>query len=120
LFHTWIDYSLYEKMRVDDFKEKKKNDSRENPFFQFSKSLYLFYNTFCMKLTIDIDLSNSKAMALLNYIKTLDFINIEDTHLSAEQKKAINAALSSVKKGKAISHNKVMEATRKRFPKLYK
>ena len=31
-----------------------------------------------MKLTINIDLSNHKAIALLNYIKTLDFINIEE------------------------------------------
>lgn len=37
-----------------------------------------------MKFTIDIDLSNTKAVALLNYIKTLDFIRINE-HDSDEQ-----------------------------------
>ena len=31
-----------------------------------------------MKLTIDIDITNNKALALLNYIKTLDFIKIQE------------------------------------------
>jgi hypothetical protein len=73
-----------------------------------------------MKLTIDIDLSNNKALALLNYIKTLDFINIEESKLTSEQKKAIDSALTSVKKGKTVSHNSVMNDTRKRFPQLFK
>jgi hypothetical protein len=29
-----------------------------------------------MRLTIDIDITNNKALALLNYIRTLDFISI--------------------------------------------
>ncbi len=31
-----------------------------------------------MKLIIDIDLTNNKALALLNYIRTLEFINITE------------------------------------------
>ncbi len=36
-----------------------------------------------MKVTLDIDVSNSKALALLNYIKTLDFIKIDESDSSA-------------------------------------
>lgn len=31
-----------------------------------------------MRLTIDIDITNNKALALLNYIRTLEFININE------------------------------------------
>ncbi len=31
-----------------------------------------------MKLTIDIDITNNKALALINYIRTLDFISINE------------------------------------------
>ena len=31
-----------------------------------------------MKLTIDIDITNNKALALINYIRTLDFISIKE------------------------------------------
>ena len=31
-----------------------------------------------MKLTIDIDITNNKAFALINYIRTLDFISINE------------------------------------------
>ena len=31
-----------------------------------------------MILTIDVDITNNKALALLNYIRTLDFINIKE------------------------------------------
>ena len=31
-----------------------------------------------MRLTIDIDITNNKAIALINYIRTLDFISINE------------------------------------------
>ena len=37
-----------------------------------------------MKFTIDIDPSNIKAKALLGYIRTLDFIKIQETEASKE------------------------------------
>ena len=49
-----------------------------------------------MRLIIDIDITNNKALALLNYIKTLDFIsineedNITEYALSDEQKNMLN------------------------------
>ncbi len=49
-----------------------------------------------MIITIDIDITNSKALALLNYIRTLDFIKIkekevvEEYELNSEQINIIN------------------------------
>lgn len=31
-----------------------------------------------MRITIDIDITNNKALALLNYIRTLDYLNIKE------------------------------------------
>lgn len=75
-----------------------------------------------MKLTINIDISNSKAIALLNYIKTLDFISIEEETkpLSKEEKKKLNQAIKSLDEGTGISHQDVMEQTKKKFPNLFK
>jgi len=66
-----------------------------------------------MKFTIDIDINNSKALALLNYIKTLDFINIEDDstdwweQLTASEKKLIQKGAKEIKQGKGINHDDV-------------
>jgi hypothetical protein len=74
-----------------------------------------------MKVTINIDLSNNKALALFNYIKTLDFINVEENDtLSTQEKKAIDKAIKEIELGKGIPHNKAMEQTKKKFPKLFK
>ena len=37
-----------------------------------------------MKLTLDIDISNNKALALINYIRTLDFISIKESEYTHE------------------------------------
>ena len=37
-----------------------------------------------MILTIDIDITNKKALALINYIKTLDFISIKEKEYTPE------------------------------------
>lgn len=74
-----------------------------------------------MKLTINIDLSSNKAIALLNYIKTLEFINIEEESksLTKEEKKKLNQAIKSLDEGKGISHQDVMQQTKSKFPKLF-
>ena len=73
-----------------------------------------------MQLTINIDLSNAKALALLNYIRTLDFVNVEeDAVLTTEQKKAIDIGLESLKDGKGIKHDDVMKDTKNRYHNLF-
>lgn len=74
-----------------------------------------------MKLTLDIDINSKDALALLNYIRSLQYVSIledEMDDLSAEQKTAINQGLKSLKEG-SLSHEKVMNSTRERFPHLF-
>ncbi len=75
-----------------------------------------------MKLILNIDISNDKALALLNYIRTLDFVDLEEeqSKLSSEQKKAIDIGLQSLKDGKGVKLSDVMNETKKRYPNLFK
>ena len=71
-----------------------------------------------MKITIDIDISNAKALALLDYIRTLDFVSINEdkAKLTNEQKKAIDEGLKSLKQGRKIPHNEVMKQFKQKYP----
>lgn len=75
-----------------------------------------------MQLTLNIDLANQNAIALLNYIQTLDFIKIENEKatLTEAQKTAINEGLKALKTGKVAEHSQVMEETKRRYPNLFK
>lgn len=75
-----------------------------------------------MRFTINLDISNSKALALLNYIKTLDFINVEEEtqSITKEEKKKLNQAIKSLDEGKGINHSEVMQQTKSKFPNLFK
>ncbi|HBX51793.1 MAG: hypothetical protein A2275_18185 [Bacteroidetes bacterium RIFOXYA12_FULL_35_11] len=75
-----------------------------------------------MQITLNIDLANQNAIALLNYIQTLDFIKIENEKvmLTEAQKTAINEGLKALKNGKSMEHSQVMEETKKRYPNLFK
>jgi predicted transcriptional regulator len=74
-----------------------------------------------MKITIDIDMNNAKALALLNYIRTLDFISLNENmaDFSDEQKAAIDKALLSVEEGKTTAHDKVMQKLENKYPKYF-
>ncbi len=68
-----------------------------------------------MKFTINIDLTDNKAIALLNYIKTLDFINIEEKsneeNIPKWQIKEASKRLKALEKNpeKAIDFDKTIE-----------
>jgi hypothetical protein len=74
-----------------------------------------------MKLTINIDISNHKAIALLNYIKTLDFINIEEKseqdNIPKWQIKEVAKRLKKLEKNpeKAIDFEKTIESIEKKY-----
>ena len=73
-----------------------------------------------MQLTLNIDLSNNKALAWLNYMKTLEFISFtEEIRLSEIQKQAIDIGIDAINQGKTYEHKDVMEATKKRYPNLF-
>jgi len=74
-----------------------------------------------MKVILDIDMSNAKAIALLNYIRTLDFISIkgEKIVLSEAQRKAIEAGIQDFDEKKTFSTDEVLKESRKRYPELF-
>ncbi len=74
-----------------------------------------------MQLTLNIDPTNAKAMALLNYIKTLDFVSFEEKPtLTDAQKQAIDTGIEALEQGKSSKHKDVMIETTKRYPNLFK
>jgi len=75
-----------------------------------------------MQLTLNIDPSNHKAIALLNYIRTLDFVSFKDkkVSLSEIQKEAINEGLKELHEGKSLAHSEVLKKTKKKYPNLFK
>ena len=79
------------------------------------------FNHSTMQLTINIDPTNAKALALLNYIKTLDFITFEESQdLTDAQKSAIDKGLEALEQGKSFTHSEVMRETKERYPNLFK
>jgi len=75
-----------------------------------------------MQLTLNIDPLNSKAIALLNYIRTLDFISFDEKkiNLSEIQKGAIEEGLKALHEGKSLEHSEVLKKTKKKYPNLFK
>ena len=74
-----------------------------------------------MQLTLNIDLSNAKALALLNYIRTLEFVSFEErSTLTDTEKQAIDIGIDALEQGKSFKHKEVMSETKKRYPDLFK
>jgi len=73
-----------------------------------------------MQLTLNIDLSNNKALALINYIRTLEFVTFtEDFSLTKKEQQAIDVGIDAIKKGQSFKHEEVMLETKKRYPNLF-
>ena len=75
-----------------------------------------------MRIILDIDITNVKALALLNYIRTLDFIAIKENKniLTNEQKQAIDKSIEQLKNGESFTHDQVMNETKQRYHNLFK
>jgi len=73
-----------------------------------------------MYLTVKLDMSNAKAGALLNYIKTLDFVSFDRKYiLSDTEKQAVDEGIASLERGEKLKHQDVMNNMKKRYPKLF-
>ncbi len=74
-----------------------------------------------MELRLNLDISNTKALALLNYMRTLEFVSFEESSLLTEvQKQAIDVGIDALGQGKSQTHKEVMNETKKRYPNLFK
>jgi predicted transcriptional regulator len=73
-----------------------------------------------LQITLKIDPENVKAMALLNYIKTLEFVLVETTiELTDDQKNAVDTGIDALNYGRITKHQDVVHETKKRYPDLY-
>ncbi len=73
-----------------------------------------------MQLIVKLDMSNAKAPALLNYIKTLDFVSFEDKYiLSNIEKQAVDEGIEAIDQGEYLKHEEVMDNMKNRYPNLF-
>jgi len=72
-----------------------------------------------MQITINIDPKNKQAAALLNFIRTPDYVHVED-ELTQLQKDAIDAGIEASGKQRVVSNESVKAETRSRYPNLFK
>jgi hypothetical protein len=75
--------------------------------------------------TIKISENNAKAIALINYLKTLDFVELKEESdwwddISAEDKASIEKGLDDLKEGRVFSDEEVRNSIRKRILKAQK
>ena len=66
------------------------------------------------------DISNPKAKAFLEYIKTLEFISVDEPALDQQQIKAIEEARKSLKENGGSSHQNVMSRMKDKFPNAFR
>ncbi len=73
-----------------------------------------------MQLIVKLDMSHAKAPALLDYIKTLDFVSFEDKYtLSEAEKQAVDIGIDALERGEKLKHKDVMGNMKKRYPNLF-
>ena len=73
-----------------------------------------------MQLTVKLDMSNAKAPAFLNYIRTLEFVSFDEKQtLSEEEKQAIDIGIDALERGEKLKHRDVMNNMKKRYPNLF-
>lgn len=73
-----------------------------------------------MKFTLDIDISNNKALAFIEYIKSLDFIEISKTtdwydELNFKQKESINKGIEDLENGNTYADEDVRKDIHQRI-----
>lgn len=66
------------------------------------------------------DISNPKAKAFLEYIKTLEFISVDEAILDQQQIQAIEEARESLKENGGSSHQDVMNRMKGKFPSAFR
>lgn len=75
-----------------------------------------------MAYTLHVDDSNPRAKAFLEFVKTLDFIRVDEDEisLSQEQIEAIQEGIESLEKHGGIPHEQVMAKMKTKYPKFFR
>ena len=74
-----------------------------------------------MQVTLEIDTHSRKALALLNYLKELEFVSIKDEELISEElKNALDKGIEQLNGGVTYTNDEVVEETKQRYPNLFK
>ncbi len=68
--------------------------------------------------TLTISENSNKSTALLNYLKSIDFVKISKSTdwwetLSTEQQNSINKSVKELDNGKGVTHNDVRKSVKK-------
>jgi hypothetical protein len=76
-------------------------------------------------MKISLNIQDSKAVAFINFIKTLDYVKLESSgeseiELTDELKTALDDAIRSLKDEGGISNSQMTSDTKKKFPSLFK
>ncbi len=72
-----------------------------------------------MTVTIDINKNAHEASALLNYLRTLNYVKIQQDDISDAEKTAIDEGLEALAAGNYTMNDNVQAETRKRYPNLF-
>ena len=72
--------------------------------------------------TLHIDDSNPRAKAFLEFVRTLDFIQVDEQEisLSQEQIKALEEGIESLEKHGGVPHEEVMAKMKNKYPKFFR
>ena len=76
-------------------------------------------------MKISLNIQDSKAIAFLNFLKTLDYVKVEsneegDIELTDDLKKALDESIQSLKNDGGVPHAQMVNETKKKYPELFK
>ena len=82
---------------------------------------YLCVKLETMEITINFDANNSKAVSLLKFLKSLDFITIKsnDYELNSFEKKWLDEGIKDIENDNYTSHENVVMEAKQKYPNLF-
>ncbi|WP_027419581.1 hypothetical protein [Crocinitomix catalasitica] len=76
-------------------------------------------------MKISLNIPDSKAIAFLKFIKTLDYVKVvaneeSDIELTDDLKKALDESIQSLQDEGGVTHTQMVRETKKKYPELFK
>lgn len=74
-----------------------------------------------MEITINFDIQNTKAISLLKFLKSLDFITIKTKGYDLDdfEKSLIEDGLKDIERGDYTTHENVVMEAKQKYPNLF-